>query len=56
MESIFRDTMADMNWREIGEMGHRDIPILFPVGIMEEHGPHLPLAMDIFLATQYAEK
>jgi len=34
MESIFYNTMADMNWKEIEEMGHRDIPVLFPIGVI----------------------
>lgn len=42
--------MADMNWKDIEELGHRDIPVLFPMGVIEEHGPHLPLATDIYLS------
>ena len=56
MESIFYNTMADMNWKEIEEMGHRDIPVLFPKGVIEEHGPHLPLATDIYFSYAVCKK
>ena len=56
MESIFYNTMADMNWKEIEEMGHRDIPVLFPLGVIEEHGPHLPLATDIYFSYAVCKK
>lgn len=25
----------------------KNLPVLFPLGVIEEHGPHLPLASDI---------
>jgi creatinine amidohydrolase len=56
MESIFRNTMADMNWKEIEELAHKDIPVLFPLGVMEEHGPHLPLATDIYFSYAVCKK
>lgn len=49
-ESIFDETMADMNWIEIQEKGRKDIPVLFPLGVIEEHGPHLPLGTDIYFS------
>lgn len=56
MKSIFCNTMADMNWKEIEEMGHGDIPVLFPLGVIEEHGPHLPLATDIYFSCAVCRK
>ncbi|MEY8357270.1 creatininase family protein [Lachnospiraceae bacterium 54-53] len=50
MESIFADTMADMNWKEIEQMGQESVPVLFPLGVVEEHGPHLPLGTDIYMS------
>lgn len=50
MESILTHTMADMSWEELAKLGNKDIPVLFPLGVMEEHGPHLPLATDIYLS------
>lgn len=48
--SIFTDTMADMNWKEIEKLGLAKVPVLFPLGVIEEHGPHLPLGTDIYLS------
>lgn len=42
-DSIFTNTMADMNWKEVEEKGRKNIPVLFPIGVIEQHGPHLPL-------------
>lgn len=47
MEQFLENTMAYMNWEEIKEAGEQKVPILFPLGVIEEHGPHLPLASDI---------
>ena len=44
--SIFKDTMASMTWKEIETEAKNDSIILFPVGVIEEHGPHLTLAID----------
>lgn len=46
--AIFNNTMADMSWKEIKEFGEKDIPVLLPLGVIEEHGPHLPLGTDIY--------
>ncbi len=51
MGEIFEGTMAHMNWEEIKEAGQRKLPVLFPLGVIEEHGPHLPLASDILWST-----
>lgn len=48
--SIFTDTMADLDWREIENKGRQKVPVLFPLGVIEEHGPHLPLGTDIYLS------
>lgn len=47
MEDFFKQTMAYMNWKEIKEAGGKKLPVLFPLGVIEEHGPHLPLGADI---------
>jgi creatinine amidohydrolase len=50
--SIFDETMVDMTWPEI-EAAIRQKPIvLLPAGVMEEHGPHLSLAVDIYVSYQ----
>lgn len=46
MENFLENTMAYMNWKEIEEAGKKKLPVLFPIAVIEEHGPHLPLASD----------
>lgn len=48
--SIFEETMADMTWVEIEELAKDDTIVLFPMGVIEEHGPHLCLGTDIYLS------
>ena len=47
MMDFFENTMAYMNWKDIKEAGEKKLPVLFPLGVIEEHGPHLPLGSDI---------
>lgn len=47
--SIFRDTMADMMYPEIEKAAERKLPVLFPIAVIEEHGPHLCLGTDTYL-------
>ncbi len=51
--SIFPDTMVDMSWTRIQECADKNYIVLFPVGIIEAHGPHLDLSVDIMLAHIY---
>ncbi len=46
--NIFEETMAHMTYVQIEEAGGKGTPVLFPVGVIEEHGPHLPLAVDVY--------
>lgn len=46
--SIFQDTMVEDNWTKYENKENRNIPVLFPIGVIEEHGPHLPLGSDIY--------
>lgn len=46
--SIFQDTMVEDNWTKYQNGENRNIPVLFPIGVIEEHGPHLPLGSDIY--------
>lgn len=55
-ESIFDGTMADMTWTELQEKGRKEIPVLFPMGVIEEHGPHLPLGTDIYFSYAICKK
>src|SRR5215210_2459458 len=42
---------GDLTWPEINEAVAMKKVILLPVGSTEQHGPHLPLDVDNFLAT-----
>ncbi len=45
---------AEMTWPEVEEAVGRGAGIVLPVGSMEQHGYHLPLATDAILATELA--
>ena len=47
MNEFLENTMAYMNWKEIKAAGDKKLSVLFPLGVIEEHGPHLPLGSDI---------
>ena len=46
--NIFEETMAHMTYLQIEEAAREGRVILFPTGVVEEHGPHLPLAVDVY--------
>ena len=48
INSIFDDTIVTKNWQEIQRAGKENLSVLFPIGVIEEHGPHLPLGSDIY--------
>lgn len=53
--SIFKDTMVEMTWVEVEESAkNRDI-VLLPIGIVEEHGPHMDLSPDIYMAYHFCK-
>src|SRR5581483_10727886 len=43
---------ADLTWQEIDQAVAQRPVILLPVGSTEQHGQHLPLDVDNFLATR----
>ncbi|MDH7570844.1 MAG: creatininase family protein [Armatimonadota bacterium] len=47
----------ELTWPEVRDAARRDPPpvILLPVGTVEQHGPHLPLKVDNFLASSVCE-
>jgi creatinine amidohydrolase len=47
--SIFSDTMADMTYQQIEKAVEQKWPVLFPIAVIEEHGPHLSLGTDTYL-------
>ena len=54
--SIFVDTLADMTFTEVEEYARNSAVVLFPIAVIEEHGPHLCLGTDIYLAYQCCVK
>jgi creatinine amidohydrolase len=48
--SIFDETMVDMAWPQVESAAQEGAIILFPIGVIEEHGPHMGLGVDTYLA------
>jgi creatinine amidohydrolase len=47
----------EMTWKDIEsfiEQQSRNATMLVPIGFLEEHGPHLPLATDSYLASAFS--
>jgi creatinine amidohydrolase len=53
--SIFHETMVDLPWEAVQKAAQAGAVILLPVGIIEEHGPHLGLGPDVYLAYQWSK-
>jgi creatinine amidohydrolase len=53
--SIFDETMVDMAWPEIEAAIKQKAIVLFPIGVIEEHGPHMGLAVDIYAVYMVAK-
>lgn len=53
--SIFKDTMVEMTWQEVEKAAKEGDIVLLPVGIVEEHGPHLDLSPDIYMAYHFCK-
>ena len=47
---------ADKKWPELKEAIKKNTLIILPVGQVEEHGKHLPVKTDAFIATEVARK
>ena len=47
--SIFKDTIADMTYPEVEEAVRDGAVALWALGVIEQHGPHLPLATDVYV-------
>ena len=48
--TIFEDTLADMTFTEVEEYAKNNAIVLFPIAVIEEHGPHMCLGTDVYLA------
>ncbi len=49
--SIFEDTIVDMTWLEVEDAARSNAIMLVPLGVIEQHGPHLSLGTGIYAAT-----
>ena len=48
--------LADLHWPEVERLDRSRILVVIPVGSMEQHGPHLPFQVDVFVASRLAEE
>ncbi len=48
--SVFANTMADMTWPEIERAVKNNAVVLLPLGVIEEHGPHIACGADVYQA------
>jgi creatinine amidohydrolase len=47
--SVFAGTMADMTYPELEQSAKDGAVVLWALGVIEQHGPHLPLATDVYV-------
>jgi len=47
--------LADMTWEEVRDLGPSASLAILPIGAIEAHGPHLPLATDGLIAEAMAQ-
>lgn len=50
LDGMFKDTMVNMKWTDIQNYVEKNALVLLPLGVIEEHGPHLCLGTDIYIA------
>jgi creatinine amidohydrolase len=48
--------LEDMTWRDVADAIGDEVPIALPVGSIEQHGHHMPLGTDAFLAYELARR
>jgi len=46
---IFTDTIAEMTWVEVERAAKDGAVLLWALGVIEQHGPHLPTGTDVYL-------
>jgi len=54
--SIFSETMADLTYPQIEKAAEQKLPVLFPIAVIEEHGPHMCLGTDTYLTYHFCKK
>ena len=53
--ALFEGTMAAMTASQIAAAAERKAGVLLPIGVIEAHGPHLPVGTDALLATKLCQ-
>jgi creatinine amidohydrolase len=53
VDSVF---MAELSWPQFQEKMAAGAPVFLPLGTTEQHGPHLPLNVDVVLPTGVCER
>lgn len=48
--------LSELAWNQVVEHLRRDPRLIFPIGTLLQHGPHLPLGTDTLIATRIAEE
>jgi creatinine amidohydrolase len=48
--------MAELSWPEFAARIASGAPVFIPLGATEQHGPHLPLGVDVYLPTAIASR
>lgn len=49
------DRLSDLTWVDVRDLDGARVVALLPIGAVEAHGPHLPLATDVIIARAWAE-
>lgn len=47
-------SLAERTWKEVAALGDLRVAAILPIGAVEAHGPHLPLATDIVISEAMA--
>lgn len=50
-DNIFENTLVRMTWPEVKAAADKKAIVLVPISIVEEHGPHMDLSIDIMLGS-----
>ncbi len=54
--SVFADTLIGMTWPQVKQAASEGALVLVPVGVIEEHGPHMGLGADTYLTCTRVRK
>jgi creatinine amidohydrolase len=48
--------MVDMTWQEVEKAAKKNLPVLIPIAVIEEHGPHMSSGIDTYLGYWICKK